>query len=108
MGRCYSDPLTASHVDLSHLNLVFAIGLSFATPEAQTDAAIVVGKLRSLYPNQGETFYLNAKSLANPLVGFEDGDLWTIQALLLVAIFMATRCKRNTAFAYVGRDSSLH
>ena len=102
MDRCYSDPLTVDHIFLCHLNLVFAIGLSFATPEPGTLEAKIIDSLRANYPDQSDIFYLNAKSISNPVIGFEDADLWSIQALLLMALFMLLKSKRNPAFAYIG------
>lgn len=102
MNRCYLDPLTADHIFLCHLNLVFAIGLSFATPEPGTPEAEIIDSLRANYPDQSEIFFLNAKSINNPLIGFEDADLWSIQALLLMALYMLLRSRRNLAFAYIG------
>lgn len=102
MDRCYSEPLTVDHIFLCHLNLVFAIGLSFATPEPGTLEAEIINSLRANYPNQSEIFYLNAKSINNPVVGFEDADLWSVQALLLMALYMLLRSRRTPAYAYIG------
>lgn len=85
---------------------MLAIGISFATPEIRSTEAAVVDNLRSKFPDQAEVFYLHAKSLSDPFVGFEDGDLWAIQALLLTALFMVTKSKRNAAAAYVGKVHS--
>ena len=105
MDKCYSDPLTVDHIFLCHLNLVFAIGLTFATPIPGTRDAEVIGSLRAKYPDQSEIFLLNAKSISNPVVGFEDADLWSIQALLLMALYMLLKSKRNPAYAYIGIPS---
>ena len=102
VDKCYSDPLTVDHIVLCHLNLVFAIGLTFATPIPGTRDAEVIDSLRAKYPDQSEIFLLNAKSISNPVVGFEDADLWSIQALLLMALYMLLKSKRNPAYAYIG------
>ena len=102
MERCYSDPLTIDHIFLCHLNLVFAIGLTFATPEPGTLEAEVLHSMRDKYPDQSEIFYLNAKSFNNPIIGLEDADLWSIQALVLMALYMLLQSRRNPAFAYIG------
>ena len=102
VDKCYLDPLTADHIFLCHLNLVFAIGLTFATPVPGTRDAEVIDSLRARSPDQSEIFLLNAKSINNPLVGFEDADLWSIQALLLMALYMLLKTKRNHAYAYIG------
>lgn len=102
MDRCYSDPLSVDHVFLCHLNLVFAIGLSFATPESGTREAEIIDSLKANYPDQSEIFFLNAKSINNPVISFEDADLWSIQALILMALYLLLRSRRNPAFAYIG------
>ena len=107
LHKCYEDPLSPNHVYLCHLNLVFSIGLSFATPEAGSYDAHVIEAVKSKYPDQAEMFFLHAKTISDPFVGFEDGDLWTIQALLLMAIFMVMKAKRNTAAAYIGQSTCL-
>lgn len=45
---------------------------------------------------------MNAKSLNDPLHGFEDADFWSVQALLLMSYYMLVKSKRNTAFALLG------
>ena len=102
LDKCYSEPLTVDHIFLCHLNLVFAIGLSFATPEPRSQEAGIINSLRTNHPDQSEIFYLNAKSINNPVVGFEDADLWSVQALLLMALYMLLRTRRNPAYAYIG------
>lgn len=105
VDRVYSDPLTVDRVYLCHLNLVLAIGYCLATPEVGSREAAIIDDIRSKYPDQSEVFFLNAKSMNNPIVGFEDGDVWSIQALLLMAVYMLLRSKRNAAFSYLGMHS---
>lgn len=102
LDRCYADPLTMDVTWLCLFNLVLAIGLSFATPRKGSHEAKVVESLRARYPHQSEVFYLNAQSLRNPLVVFEDADFWSVQALCLMGLYMLTISKRNTAYAYIG------
>lgn len=96
------DPLKVDPNWLCLLNLVFAIGLVMATPAFGSTDAVVIDKLRKQRYDQAEIFYTNAKSLNDPIIGFEDADFWSVQALFLVAIYMLTVSKRNTAFAYFG------
>ncbi len=102
MDTCYSAPLSVDRIFLCHLNLVFAIGLSIATPEPGTPEAKIINSLRADYPDRSELFFLNAKSNSNPIIGFEDADFWSIQALLLMALYMLMKSRRNPAFAYIG------
>lgn len=52
--------------------------------------------------SRAEMFFVNATHLNDPVLGFEDGDITSIQALLLVTVFMLTIAKRNAAWAYFG------
>lgn len=100
--RCYSDPLSTEPSWLCLLNLVFAIGLTMATPLSGSTEALVIEKLRSEHLDRAEVFYLNAKALSDPMNGLEDQDFWSVQALLLMSVYMLAKSKRNTAFALVG------
>ncbi|ORY02290.1 fungal-specific transcription factor domain-domain-containing protein [Clohesyomyces aquaticus] len=102
LERCYSDPLSTEPSWLCLLNLVFAIGLVMATPLSGSEEALIIDKLRSEHLDRAEVFYLNAKSLNDPLMGFEEEDFWSIQALLLMSVYMLAKSKRNTAFALLG------
>jgi len=102
LDRCYSDPLSVEPSWLCLLNLVFAIGLTMATPLSGSPEALIIHKLRSEHLDRAEVFYLNAKSFNDPMTGLEDQDFWAIQALLLMAFYMSAKSKRNTAFALLG------
>jgi hypothetical protein len=102
LERCYSDPLSMEPSWLCLLNLVFAIGLTMATPLSGSPEALVIDKLRTEHLDRAEVFYLNAKSLNDPMTGLEDQDFWAVQALLLMAVYMLAKSKRNTAFALLG------
>jgi hypothetical protein len=102
LDRCYIDPLSVEPSWLCLLNLVFAIGLTMATPLSGSAEALIIEKLRSEHLDRAEVFYLNAKSLNDPMTGLEDQDFWAVQALLLMAVYMLAKSKRNTAFALVG------
>ena len=108
LHKCYADPLSPNRRYFCHLNLVFSIGLSFANPEAGSPDATVIDALRSKHPDQAEAFFLHAKSISDSFVGFEDGELWTVQALLLMAFFKVTKGKSNTAAAYIGQFAIPH
>ncbi|KAF1816427.1 hypothetical protein P152DRAFT_389523 [Eremomyces bilateralis CBS 781.70] len=102
MDACYSDPLSADAPWLCLLNLVFAIGLILATPAPGSIEEDVIVKLRKNPEELSDKFYLSAKILNDPVVGIEDSDFWSIQALLLMTLYMLARSKRNTAFALLG------
>ena len=84
------------------LNLVLAIGLSLATPASDTPEAHIIDNIKRKEPNQPDIFYHNAKHLSDPLAGFENIDFWSVQALMLVSLYMLCRSKRNAAYTYIG------
>jgi hypothetical protein len=102
LEQCYFDPLSMEYSWLCILNLVFAIGLTMATPLSGSPEAVVIERLRSEHLDRAEEFYLTAKSLSDPMTGLEDQDFWSVQALLLMSFYMLAKSKRNTAFALLG------
>jgi len=98
----YTDPLSAQPNALCLLNLVLAIGLMTATPQPGSAEAATIEKLWNEHIDRAELFYLNAKSLSDPMTGFEDADFWSVQALLLMTIYFLCKSKRQTAFALLG------
>ncbi|RYC58363.1 hypothetical protein CHU98_g7846 [Xylaria longipes] len=100
--ECYKDPLGVTPSLLCLLYLVFAIGLVMAAPSPGSDEAAVIDKLRDERSNRAELFFRSAKSLADPVSGFEDADFWSIQALLLMSLYMLSISKRNASYAYYG------
>ncbi|KAL1954325.1 hypothetical protein VTO42DRAFT_1399 [Malbranchea cinnamomea] len=104
VATIYGNPLQVEQSRLCILNLVFAVGLQL------TRGSVVQGyresqilkRLDGGSVNRAEMFYLNATHLSDPVSGFEDGDITSIQALLLLTLFMLTVSKRNAAWAYLG------
>lgn len=73
-----------------------------ATPKPGSSEAAIVEALRNEPFDRTEVFFQNAKSLNDPMNSFEDADFWSVQALLLMSIYMLTKSKRNAAFALLG------
>lgn len=103
LDRYYSDPLHVDHTWLCLFHLTLAIGLVLATPLPGTQADVVIRKLRADPIDQAELFYSNARDLCDPTTSFENADFWSVQVLLLMAIYTLTVSKRNAAFAYCGK-----
>ena len=82
---------------------MFAVGLVLACFAPGTFEADVIHKLRNDSLDRAEMFYLNAKALSDPITGFEDAGFWSIQALLLMTVYMLAVSKRNAAFALFGQ-----
>jgi short subunit fatty acids transporter len=104
METCYTDPLRVDTCTICLLYLVFAIGLVLANPAPNTEEARIIDRMRSDRNTEwAEMFYRSAKLLGDPVSGFEDSDLWSIQALILMSVYMLTISKRNAAYAYYGK-----
>ena len=103
LDECYSDPLNTNSTMLCLLYLVLAIGLEIARPQPGSAEEAVIHKLRLERANRAELFYRSARTLADPVSGFEDGDFWSIQALVLTSFYMLAVSKRNAAYAYHGK-----
>ncbi|KFY96637.1 hypothetical protein V500_02371 [Pseudogymnoascus sp. VKM F-4518 (FW-2643)] len=104
VNSIYDNPLQTKQSRLSILNLVFAVGLqlmiSSTVPTLRERQ--ILERLDGGSVSRAEMFYVNATHLNDPVSGFEDGDITSIQALLLVTVFMLTIAKRNAAWAYFG------
>lgn len=100
---CYNDPLAAEPTFLCLLYLVLAIGLVLATPVPGSEEHQIIQKLQMGQVDRAELFFRSAKCLGDPTTGFEDADFWSVQALLLMSVYMLAKTKRNAAYAYHGR-----
>lgn len=94
--------MAAEPTFLCLLNLVFAIGLLLATPAPDSEEDKIIQKLHAGQTDRAELFYRSAKCLGDPTSGFEDADFWSVQALLLMSVYMLAKTKRNAAYAYHG------
>lgn len=101
---CYNDPLSITQKDLCRLNLVLAIGLVIACPLQGTEAGVVIQKLHREPINRAELFYRNARDLYGPATGFQDADFWSVQALLLMSLYLLAVSGRNASYIYVGKQ----
>jgi hypothetical protein len=102
LERCYTNPLMASSHFLCLLFLSFAIGLVMSTPDAVTVETNAICPLLELPYDQAELFFRTAKVMDDPLSGVEDADFWSVQAQLLMSVYMLAASKRNAAFTYHG------
>lgn len=104
VAAIYANPLQADQSRLSILNLVFAVGLQLTKTSATHSFREneILKRLDGGNIDRVETFYLNATHFNDGLSGFEDGDITSVQGLLLITVFMLTVAKRNAAWAYLG------
>ncbi|KAL3418607.1 fungal specific transcription factor domain-containing protein [Phlyctema vagabunda] len=102
--QTYDNPLAAQAQWLCILNLVFAVGMQLRkdSPGTQSKQCKIINRLDILGANRSELFFLASKHLNDPIFGFEDGGFASIQALLLMTIYMLAAAKRNAAWGYLG------
>jgi hypothetical protein len=104
---CYTNPLQVENSSLCLLYLVLAIGLVLAHPASNTDEATIINRLRSdKGTDWAEMFYRSAKLCGDPVTGFEDADLWSVQALVLMSVYTLAISKRNAAYSYYGEPAA--
>ncbi|KAK3322503.1 fungal-specific transcription factor domain-containing protein [Apodospora peruviana] len=96
------DPPSASNYLLCHVYLVLALGLVLAAPIPGSREEEVIKRQHDAKLDRAELFFRSAKSMCNPVTGFEDADFWSVQALSLMSLYMLAVSKRNTAYAYLG------
>ncbi|KAH8673903.1 hypothetical protein BX600DRAFT_509127 [Xylariales sp. PMI_506] len=102
--QAFFDNATSPSI-LCHLNLVFALGLVLAQYEPSTEEARLIEKLRSnTQVNRAEAFFRNGTRFVDPVLGFEDANLWSLQALVLMVLYMLSVTRRNAAYIYLGKD----
>lgn len=109
VATIYSNPLQVEQSRLCLLNLVFAVGLQMSQSSVAHSfrESQILKRLGSDLTERAKVFYLNAAHFNDPVSGFEDGDITSIQALLLITLFMLTVAKRNAAWAYFGVSINL-
>ena len=97
--KTYDQPLDASPEWLCQLNLVLAIGLHMRRISKNPTAAEsrILSRLGAGKAQRAETFFLSAKHINDSTCGFEEGGIESVQSLLLMAVYMLTASKRNSA-----------
>lgn len=104
MDACYAHPRTVNSSAVCLLYLTLAIGLVLATPIPNSFEDSIIKKLRAERLDRAEVFFRNAKELGDPVSGFGDADLWSIQALTLMCVYTLAISKRNLAWSYHGQS----
>lgn len=108
LERLYRSPLETKSTDLCLVYLVLAIGLVLATPDPISLEYTVINRLRAEPFDRAEMFYRSAKMLGDSMSGFEDADLWSVQALCLMSVYMLSISNRTRAYALHGECLSLY
>ncbi|KXJ94551.1 hypothetical protein Micbo1qcDRAFT_221064 [Microdochium bolleyi] len=102
VGCCFTNPFTVQPAFLSQLYLVLAIGLILANHDITTHSGLLISKLQIQREFYTESFFKNARSLADFHPDFESANLSTIEILLLIAIWKLVSWRRDSAHHYLG------
>lgn len=94
----YDSPVSASTSQLCLLYLDIALGsLFFLTPPVEHAAPELRKELESINTTR---YFESALGLLRD--SFDDGDIWVVQAYLLVAIYFEAVCKRDACWIHLG------
>lgn len=99
---CYLDPLAIRSPNLCLIYLILSIGLVLANPATDTPEYAVIASLGDEPIHRAEMFYRSAKMLEDPVSGFEDADIWSVQALCLMTVYQLAVSRRNAAYSLHG------
>ena len=108
--KTYDQPLDANPAWLCQLYLVLAVGLQMRRNTSNPNAteSRILSRLGAERTPRAEIFFLTAKHLNDSVYGFEEGGIEAVQSLLLMAVYMLTASKRNTAWVYIGMIITLY
>lgn len=102
VGCCFTNPFTVQPAFLSQLYLVLAIGLILANHDITTHSGLLISKLQMQREFYAESFFKNARGLADFHPDFESANLATIEIILLIAIWKLVSWRRDSAHHYLG------
>ncbi|KAK5990037.1 Filamentous growth regulator 27-like protein [Cladobotryum mycophilum] len=102
LDACYSNPLSVSSSTLCLVYLTLAIGLVMAAPTPGSVEESIFQRLQSGPLSRAEALFRAAKGLCDPLNGVEEADLWVIQALILMTVYLVVTAKSTAAYIYCG------
>ncbi|KAH7037988.1 uncharacterized protein B0I36DRAFT_315233 [Microdochium trichocladiopsis] len=102
VGYCFINPLAVSPAFLSQLYLVLAIGLILADrDDTTTHGGLLIAKLHAQSHVYAESFFRNARGLADFRPDFESANTSTVEILLLIALWKLTSWRRDSAHHYL-------
>ena len=113
VDRIYRDSLSAQPSWFCLLNLVLAIGLQLHSPDPALNPAAgfapdnsndtpAVERFHNFSADRSEKFFFASKHTIDLSLGIEDNSLWSVQALILMAVYMMGASKNNAAYSYLG------
>lgn len=106
LDACYSCPSSVYSSGLCIIYLTLAIGLVMASPGPSGAEHAAISGVSLKDPEAAEAFYAAATGLCKNVNELADADMWSIQVLCLMSVYMLTASKRNAAYGYHGQSRS--
>lgn len=98
----YTDPSSVWESNLCLLYLVLANGLVLAIPSQSTQTFDLLNSMVTDPSDYADMFFQSGKWVGEKVPGFEDGDIWSIQARVLMALYKFLISKWNASYDYLG------
>lgn len=103
LDRYYSDPGSLLDSHLCLIYLVLAIGLVLAIPTHPTQTYDLLSSVIVDPVSCAEMYFQSGKCVAEEDPGYEEGDIWAVQARLLMALYKFLTSKWNASYDYLGK-----
>ncbi|CAG9972151.1 unnamed protein product [Clonostachys byssicola] len=102
----YMNPASVHPSDLCNIYLTLATSLVMVVPTPGTEADYLLGPFSIGSIEQAEALLKSAMYFGEQLPEFTDGDLWSIQAHALIAMYKFSVSKWNAAYASIAKAVS--
>ena len=107
MDAYYGASNTMDSTDLCLVYLVLAIGLVLQPRSMGMQPGDLANTLSPSHADHAELLFKSAKFLGEYVSGFEDGDLWSVQALCLMAVYQMMVSRWNAAYVCIGEKPTI-
>ncbi|CAH0049149.1 unnamed protein product [Clonostachys solani] len=102
----YMNPASVHPSDLCNIYLTLAASLVMVVPTPGTEADYLLGPFSIGSIEQAEALLKSAMYFGEQLPEFTDGDIWSIQAHALIAMYKFSVSKWNAAYASIAKAVS--
>ncbi|CAG9937618.1 unnamed protein product, partial [Clonostachys rosea f. rosea IK726] len=102
----YMNPSSVHPSDLCNIYLTLAASLVMVVPTPGTEADFLLGPFSIGSIEQAEALLKSAMYFGEQLPEFTDGDIWSIQAHALIAMYKFSVSKWNAAYASIAKAVS--
>jgi hypothetical protein len=99
----YAEPKYLLNSHLCLIYLVLAIGMVLAIPTHPTPTSAFLLSVIAQPDDAAEMYFQSGKLVAEQDPGYEDGDIWAVQARLLMSLYKFLTSKWNASYDYLGK-----